>query len=180
LTTTRRREADMPNLSWDFSFLEKFRYPPLAALCGLLVGLGLGGWGSWTTLSAVHEREVNDLHRQVAALEAAKTTNEGEMARLREQLTMLSPQRREADAKRRRELERFIQGVDKEISERKVRLARMSGGSRECDPRGENCRWVRWEDRPMNDAEKRAERELDALNVQRHEARKKLIEVIAQ
>jgi hypothetical protein len=170
----------MPDLSWDFSFLEKFRYPPLAALCGLLVGLGLGGWGAWTALSAVHEREVNDLHRHVAALDAAKTTNEAEMARLREQLSRLSPQRHEAETKRRRELEVFIQGVDREIADRKARLWRPSGGSRECDPRGENCHWVRDEDRPMSDAEMRLARELDALNMQRHEARRKLIEVIAQ
>jgi hypothetical protein len=165
----------MPNLSWDLSFLEKFKYPPLAALCGLLVGLGFGGWLAWTALSAVHEREDNDLHRQVAALEAAKTTNEAEMARLREQLNSLSPQRREAEAKRRRELEVFIRGLDKEIDERWAKLGGRASIRQECDPKGENCRMVRSGDRPMSDAEKRLERELDALNVQRHEARRKLI-----
>jgi hypothetical protein len=171
----------MANLSWDFSFLEKFKYPSLAALCGLLVGLGLGGGYAWIALSAIHEREVKDLYRQVTAQEAAKTTGEAEVARLRKQLSMLAPQRREVEAKRRIELERFIQGLDKEITQRKQVLWRpLSGGSSECDPRGENCRWVESKDRPMSDAEKRAERELDALNVQRHEARKKLIELIAQ
>jgi hypothetical protein len=119
-----------------------------------------------------------DLHRQVTALEADKTANEAEMTRLREQLSLLSPQRREVESKRKTELERFIQRVDKELREPRLKRWRSTSISRTCDPKGENCRMVR-EDPPMSDAEKRLEREFDALHVQRHEARRKLIELIA-
>jgi hypothetical protein len=108
-------------------------------------------------------------------LEAAKTTNEAEMARLREQLSMLSPQRREAESKRMTELEKFIQRIDKEIAQKRDRFLVVRRTM--CDPGGENCRM---EAPPKSDAQIRNERELDALNVQRHEARRKLIELIAQ
>jgi hypothetical protein len=52
--------------------------------------------------------------------------------------------------------------------------------SRECDPKGENCRMVDSDYRPMSDRERRIERELDALVLQRQEACKKLIDLIAR
>jgi hypothetical protein len=46
------------------------------------------------------------------------------MDRLREQISALSPQRREAEAKSRTELEKLIQRIDKGIDSRKARLWR--------------------------------------------------------
>jgi hypothetical protein len=171
----------------DLPTAEKIKNSKLALIAGLLIGLSLGAWGAWTASTTIHEAQfkvldaVNkDLQRQVAELETSGQAKDAEMARLREQLSKLSPQRREAELKRRTELERFIQRVDKEIAERKAKLWRPGWGSRECDPKGENCRWVRSEDRPMSDAEVRLARELEALNVERHEAHRRLIEFIGQ
>jgi hypothetical protein len=171
----------------DLPTAEKIKNSKLALIAGLLIGLSLGAGGAWTASTTIHEAQfrvldaVNtDLQRQVAELETSSQAKDVEMARLREQLSRLSPQRREAESKRKAELEKFIQRIDKEIAERKAKLWRSAGGSLECDPRGGNCHWVRDEDRPMSDGEIRLARELDALNVERHEARRRLIEFIGQ
>jgi hypothetical protein len=170
----------------DLPTAEKINNSKVALIAGLLIGLTLGAGGAWTASTTIHEAQfkvldaVNkDLQWQVAELETFSQAKDAEIARLHEQLTMLSPQRREAETKRRRDLELFIQRLDKEINWQKNILWRPLGSSRKCDPQGENCHWVNFRDLPMSDAEKRAERELDALNVQRHDARKKLIELIA-
>jgi cell division protein FtsB len=164
----------------DLPSAEKIKHPVLALIAGLLIGLGAGWGAAWKMITDIRDAEVKDLQRQVSDLQESNQAKDAELARIREQLSMLAPQRREADAKRRRDLEAFIRGIDKEIAERRAKLWRSGGDSLECDPKGENCRWVRNADRPMTDAEKRLERELDALNMQRHEARKRLIEAIAQ
>ena len=171
----------------DLPTAEKINNSKVALIAGLLIGLTLGAGGAWTASTTIHEARfkvldaVNeDLQRQVEELETANQAKDAEMARLREQLSLLAPQRREAESKRRRDLELFIQRLDKEIDSTKRRLSRPFWFSTKCDPQGENCRMVDSQDLPMSDVEKRAERELDALNVQRHEARRRLIELIAQ
>jgi hypothetical protein len=171
----------------DIPTAEKIRHPALALIAGLLIGLSLGGGGAWTATTTIHDAQfkvfdaVNkDLQRQVVELETSNRAKDAEMVRLREQISVLSPQRREAESKRKAEIEKLIQRIDKEIDERKARLWRGRGLNTECDSKGENCRLVRSEDRPMSDPEKRLERELNTLVMQRHEARIKLIEFLAQ
>jgi hypothetical protein len=172
----------------DLPTAEKISNPKLALLVGLLIGLGLGAGAAWTASTTVHDAQfkvldaVNkDLKRQVAELETANQAKDTEMDRLREQLSELSPQRREAESKRRAELEKFIQRIDKEIAQKREEARKESSRRlivwRADDPGGQNCRP---EDRPKSDAQIQRERELDALTVQRHEARKKLIELTAQ
>jgi hypothetical protein len=181
----RRREADV----MDLPTAENIKNSKLALIAGLLIGLSLGAGGAWTASTTIHAAQfkvlgaVNeDLLRQVFELRESSQAKDAEMNRLREQISVLSPQRREAELKRRTELERLIQQIDKEISLRWAGLSR--GGvrmrSKECDPKGENCRMVDSDYDPMSDREKRIERELDVLVLQRHEARKKLIDLIAR
>jgi flagellar biosynthesis chaperone FliJ len=105
----------------------------------------------------------------VSELKASKTAKNEEISRLRDQL---GP----ATAKARKELEAFIQRLDKEIEQKRVEYARHSPlfGSRGDPPEG----------KPLSEQAKataaRFEKELDKLATQRDEARKKLIELMAR
>jgi hypothetical protein len=154
-------------------------------IAGLVIGLSLGAGGAWKASTTIDEAQFKvldainkDLKRQVAELVASGDAKDTEIARLREQISALSPQRRDAESKRKIELERFIQRIDKEIVQKREESNRFLVLQRSvCDPGGENCRL---EDRPKSDARIQHERELDALMIQRHEARIKLIEFLAQ
>jgi predicted site-specific integrase-resolvase len=171
----------------DLPTAEKIKHPALALIAGLLIGLTFGAGGAWTASTIINDAQFkvlaavnDDLRRQVEELTTSSQAKEVEMGKLREKISALSPQRREAESKRRTELEKFIQRVDKEIDNQKIRLSRPIWLERKCDSGGGNCRTINSEDRPMSDLEKRLERELDTLIAQRHEARKKLIELLAQ
>jgi predicted nucleic acid-binding Zn-ribbon protein len=61
-----------------------------------------------------------NLEQQVSVLEASKKTQDAEISRLREQLGAVSP------ASTRKELEAFIQRLDKEIVQKRDEFARGS------------------------------------------------------
>jgi hypothetical protein len=176
----------------DLPTAENIKNSKLALIAGLLIGLSLGAGGAWTASTTIHAAQfkvlgaVNeDLLRQVSELRESSQAKEAEMDRLREQISMVSPQRQEAESKRKIELERLIQRIDKEIHQRALTQARTSpmgvlGRERECDPEGKNCRYINSDERPKSDCQSRYERGLDALVEQRHEARKQLIKLIAR
>jgi hypothetical protein len=165
----------------DLPTAEKINHPVLALIAGLLLGFGFGWGAAWKTITDVHDAQFKDLQRQVAEHKTFDQEKDAEVARLHEQLSLLSPQRREAESRRRAELEKYIQRIDKEIAQKIAQKGEEGSRTlmvwRADDPGRQNCRT---EDRPKSDAQIRYERELDALNVQRHEARRKLIELIAQ
>jgi cell division protein FtsB len=67
--------------------------------------LGLGAGGAWTASTTIYDAQfkvlsaVNaDLQRQLSELRESSQAKDAEMDRLREQISALSPQRREAEA----------------------------------------------------------------------------------
>jgi hypothetical protein len=149
---------------------------------------GNSGRAQFKVLGAVNE----DLQRQVTELETSSQVKDVETARLREQLSMLSPQRQEAESKRRIELEKFIQRVDQEIAQKKkegpVRRAHQMIYIKN-EQTSDNCPGVSDhspppppppEKREKSAFEVRHEKELAALASQRDEARRKLIELIVK
>src|SRR5262245_7831859 len=119
----------------DLPTAEKIKHPVLALIAGLLIGLSFGAGVAWKASTTIDEAQfkvvdtVNkDLKRQIVELDASNRSKDEEMARLREQISVLSPQRREAESKHKSEIEKFIQRIDKEIDERKARLSRDAGG----------------------------------------------------
>jgi hypothetical protein len=178
----------------DLPTAENIKNSKLALIAGLLIGLSLGAGGAWTASTTIHAAQfkvlsaVNeDLQRQVSEFRDSSQAKDAEMSQLREQLSVLSPERREADTRRRRELETFIRSLDQEIAQKKKegpkRWAQMqfftnpsfSSGRpvvNDCPPPPEK--------REKSAFEIRYEREPASLSLQRDEARRKLIELIAK
>jgi len=177
----------------DLPTAENIKHPKLALIAGLLIGLSLGAGAAWTTSTNIHDAQfkvldaVNrDLQRQVSELQESGQAKDDEMARLREQLNELSPQRQEAETKRQRELEAFIQRIDREIAQKKKELAalrsiRYTRPSLSFPGPGEKLNsQPPAPPAPCTNSTPytpviRLEKELDSLAVRRDEARKRLI-----
>jgi hypothetical protein len=178
----------------DLPTAENIKNPKLALIVGLLIGLSLGAGGAWTASTTIHAAQfkvlgtVNeDLLRQVSELRDSSQVKDAEITRLREQLSELSSERREVEIKRRRELEMFIRGLDQEIAQKKKEAPKRRPPLVFIShPRpNDDCPVVDDPTPPPEQREKSAyeiryERELASLSLQRDEARRKLIELIAK
>jgi Spy/CpxP family protein refolding chaperone len=182
----------------DLPTAENIKHPKLALIAGLLIGLSLGAGAAWTTSTNIHDAQfkvldaVNrDLQRQVSELQESSQAKDDEMAHLREQLSEISPQRQEVEVKRRRELEAFIQRVDREITQKKKELAALRSAtymrpSLSFPPSSEKLNsQPPAPPAPCTNSTPytpviRLEKELDSLAMQREEARKRLIGLTAR
>jgi hypothetical protein len=157
---------------------EKLKSPVLACIGGLIMGIMLG----WGALHAIHqerfiglETSKQNLEQRLSEAETTNTMKDAEIARLREQLGLVSP------ANSKKEIETLIRQLDMEIAQKKRELARVRS------VQSEPIFWAKGHptssqklDRQKSDQESRIEKELDSLAVQRDGARRRLIELTAQ